>query len=89
MHKRKFIVFLLVFVFVFGVFLTGSFSQQMDAANRLQFSSTQGVIKFFDAQTGKIYKYSETDGSLIEVWTLERLGESLKAESMAKSVFEY
>lgn len=73
-----------------SLFLAGkSFSQQSDYSGRLQFSSTAGVFKFYDSQTGKIYKYSEADGSLIKVWVLTNLGGNLQEETQTQSIFEY
>jgi hypothetical protein len=88
-NKRKLFIFLLVLICAFGFLVGRSFSQQTNFSARIQFASTQGVLKFFDTQTGKVYKYSETDGSLIEVWVMDKLGQNLQAESLAKSVFEY
>ncbi|MFH1045336.1 MAG: hypothetical protein V1727_00040 [Candidatus Omnitrophota bacterium] len=86
---QKLFIIALALVCVFGFFIGRSYSQQTTYTGRVQFASTTGAIKFFDSQTGKVYKYSDTDGVLMQVWTLEALGENLKIESQAASTFEY
>jgi hypothetical protein len=44
--------------------------------------------KFFDPDTGKIYKYSDSDGKLMQIWVLEELGKDLKKAEKPGSFFE-
>lgn len=85
--KVKFFAVCVVCICISLFFAGKSFSQQADYSGRVQFSSTAGVFKFYDSRTGKIYKYSEADGSLIKVWVLTNLGGNLQEENLTQSIF--
>jgi hypothetical protein len=76
---KKILFFVMLFI---GLSFLGTGALQSSGdSNRwkhISFATHKGSLKFFDHSSGKVYDYSERDGKLQEIWTLEELGKALK-----------
>ena len=75
---KKGMVMVLVVLIIFGVVTLYSYSKEKADFTNVSFTTSTGIIKFFDHSTGKIYIYSDSKGQVIRMWQVEELGESLK-----------
>lgn len=87
MKNIRFFVSLYCLLFTLGFIVARvTFSEEPASDREIAFATTLGTLKFFDRTTGKVYKYSESDGKLMQVWVLEELGKDLKKQEISRSL---
>ncbi len=76
--SAKFLVLVFIFACIFTVTAIKLFGQQTAGFSGVSFSSSGGILRFFDSATGKLYSYSSSSGQLNKIWFLKKLGDNLE-----------
>lgn len=72
-------LFLVLITTCIGLVMSAStLSAEKSRFAQVTFATHTTVLKFFDPSTGKIYVYSEHDGSILQIWQIQSLGKNLK-----------